>query len=156
MRLILLVVGGTLLISMGLFFGLPYLTGEGRGKIEVNPLEYDAGTVSMTEGLVEKTFEIKNIGEGDLKITSILTSCNCTTARLKVGDKTSPEFGMHTSSTFWSQKIAPGQTALLEVTFDPAFHGSQGVGQNIRAVYISSDDPQNKKVEVRLIANVVE
>ncbi len=156
MRLILLVVGGTLLISVGLFFGLPYLTEEGKGKIEVNPLEHDAGTVSMAEGLVERTFEIKNNGEGDLKINSIWTSCMCTTARLKVGDKVSPEFGMHSGSIFWSQKIMPGEVAFLEVTFDPAFHGSQGVGQNIRVIYISSDDPQNKKVEVRLITNVVE
>ena len=155
MRLILLVVGGTLLISVGLFFGLPFLTGEGRGKIEINPLEYDAGTVSMIKGLVEKTFEIKNIGEGDLKIASILTSCMCTTARLKVGDKVSPEFGMHTNSTFWSQKITPGETGFLEVTFDPAFHGPLGVGEIIRAIFISSDDPQNKKAEVRLITNVI-
>ncbi len=155
MRLILLVVGGTLLISVGLFFGLPYLTGEGRGKIEINPLEHDAGTVSMAEGLVEKTFEIKNIGEGDLKIDSILTSCMCTTARLKVGDKVSPEFGMHTNSTFWSQKITSGGTGFLEVTFDPAFHGPQGVGPVVRVIYLSTDDPQNQRVEVRLSAKVI-
>ncbi len=130
-------------------------TNQGTPKIEINPQEYDAGTVSMTAGKVQYTYEIKNKGEGDLKISRIWTSCMCTTARLKVGDKTSPEFGMQSSPVFWSQKIAPEQTGYLEVTFDPAFHGPQGVGSNIRVVYISSNDPKNKETEVKLITNVI-
>ena len=128
---------------------------QGRAKIEINPLEYDAGTVSMAAGLVKKTYEIKNTGDGDLKIDRIWTSCHCTTARLKVGEKVSSEFGMDGSSPFWSQKIAPGQTGYLEVTFDPAYHGPAGLGPVIRAIYLSTNDPQNKKVEVRLSANVI-
>lgn len=128
---------------------------QGVPKIEISPQEYDAGTVSMAAGKVQYTYEIKNKGEGDLKISRIWTSCMCTTARLKVGDKESPEFDMHSNPAFWSQKIAPGQTGYLEVNFDQAFHGLQGLGENIRAVYISSNDPQNKQVEVRLITNVI-
>lgn len=127
---------------------------SGAPKIEINPKEYDAGTVSMASGLVKKTYEIKNTGEGDLKIERIWTSCMCTTATLKVRDKISPEFGMHDSPLFWSEKIVPGQTGFLEVTFDPAFHGPQGIGPVMRAVYLSTNDPQNKKAEIRLMANV--
>ena len=84
-KLTIFVVGGTFLIAALLIFGL---SGEiGRGRIEINPKEYDVGTISMVEGPVQKTFEIQNTGEGDLKITKIWTSCMCTTARLKVGDK---------------------------------------------------------------------
>lgn len=128
---------------------------QGVPEIEISPQEYDAGTVSMTEEKVQYTYEIKNKGDGDLKISRIWTSCMCTTARLKVGDKESPEFDMHSNPAFWSQKIAPGQTGYLEVSFDQAFHGPQGVGKNIRAIYVSSNDLQNKQVEVRLITNVI-
>lgn len=79
----------------------------------------------------------------------------CTTAVLKVGDKTSPEFGMHDNAAFWSQNITPGETGYLEVVFDPAFHGPQGVGQALRVIYLTTNDPENKKAEARLIANVV-
>lgn len=148
-----------ILIAGGLVFVLAnYSPAEDQGgmsRIEIDPWEYNAGTVSMAEGLVKKTYEIKNNGDGDLKISSIKTSCMCTTVRLKVGDKTSPEFGMHSNSAFWSQKIAPGEIGYLEVVFDPAFHGPQGTGSVVRVVSLSTDDPQNKEAKIRLIANVI-
>lgn len=146
----LLIIGGIVLAIVNYS---PKENQPGTPKIEINPLEYDAGNVSMAAGLIKYTYEIKNIGDGDLKIDSVWTSCHCTTARLTVNDKTSPEFGMNKRSTL--QKIAPEQTGFLEVTFDPAFHGPQGTGLAIRAVYLSTNDSQNKKVEVRLVANVV-
>lgn len=155
MKLILAVVGGSLLMIMIIIFIFSGGGQQGSGKIEITPVYYDVGTISMAAGPIKKVFEIKNVGKSDLKINEIRTSCMCTTAKLKVGDKESPEFGMHTSLLFWSQKIAPGQTAYLEVTFDPAYHGPQGVGDIVRAVYISSSDSQNKKVEVRLLAKVI-
>lgn len=128
---------------------------QGTAKIEINPLEYDAGTVSMAEDKVEYTYKIKNIGEQDLKISNIRTSCMCTTAVLTIGQTTSPKFGMHDNPVFWSQKIAPGQTGDLKVVFDQAFHGPQGIGQAVRVIYFLTNDPQNQKAEVKLLANVV-
>lgn len=156
MKLIVIVLVATFLIAAGLILGLPYLNQEkgGQGRIEVAPLEYDAGTVSMAEGLVKYTYEIKNAGEGDLKISKIWTSCMCTTAKLRVEERESPEFGMHDNPVFWSEKIVPGQTAYLDVVFDPAYHGPQGTGRIVRAIYLLTDDPQNKTSQVRLIANV--
>jgi len=146
-----LVVGG---ITISLLHSSPKETHSGMPKIEIPHKEYDAGTVSMAGGKIKHTYEIKNTGTGDLKIESIWTSCHCTTARLTISGKTSPEFGM--IRRFTSQKIHPGETGLLEVTFDPAFHGPQGTGPVVRTVYLSTNDPQNKKVEVRLMADVVE
>lgn len=129
--------------------------GQGTPKIEVSPLEYNAGTVSMTDNrFLKHTYEIKNNGDGNLKIDRIWTSCMCTTAVLKVGDKTSSEFGMHSNPMFWSQKIEPEEIGYLEVTFDTGFHGPQGTGSALREVYISSNDPQNEKAKVRLLAEV--
>ncbi len=148
-----------LLVGIIMFFVVNYTPEEnhpGTPRMEIPVSEYDAGTVSMADGLVKHTYEIKNTGEGDLKIDNIWTSCDCTTAKLTVGDKESPEFGMHTGPAFWSQKIAPGQTGQLEVIFDPAFHGPQGTGPAVRAIYLSTNDPENKKAEVRLLANVIQ
>jgi len=125
-------------------------------KIVISPEEYDAGTVSIADGnLVEKTFEVKNDGQGDLKINSIWTSCMCTNAHLRIGDKTSPEFGMHTQSTLWSAKIPPGETGYLDVTFDPAFHGPDGTGSMVRVVYLTTNDASNKQAQVKMLINVV-
>ncbi|MDP3990918.1 MAG: DUF1573 domain-containing protein [Candidatus Nealsonbacteria bacterium] len=159
MKLVIFVVLGSLLILAGLIYGLPYLTQEGSsgrpGKIEISPLEYDFGTVSMGDSHVKYTYEISNVGQGDLKIDSIWTSCMCTTARLRVGDKESPEFGMHTNSMLWSQKIPPGEKGYLDVTFDQALHGEEGIGQIVRAIYISNNDPQTPKTQVMLFGTVV-
>lgn len=153
-----------LLIAGGLIFSITKYSqsklsssaaGNKTPKIEISPPEYDIGTISMAAGLIKKTYKIKNNGDSDLTINGIQTSCHCTTAILRVGDAASPEFGMDGSSTFWSQKIAPGQSGDLEVIFDPAFHGPQGIGPTVRIVSISSNDPQNKTVKVQLIANVI-
>lgn len=152
-KLIIAIVGGTILIAASLIF-LPSLKPSTGGLIEVNPREYDIGDIQMTDGLVKKSYEVKNSGSGPLKISGILTSCHCTTAVLRVGDKASPSFGM-TPVSFWSEEIPAGQTAQLEVTFDPAFHGDAGMGPVTRGIYISSNDPKNKRVELLLSANVI-
>ena len=153
-KIIIAVIGGTLLLTAGVILmdnkgGL-----EPGGKIELSPKSVDLGTVSMADGNVQTVYEVKNIGETNLKIDNVWTSCMCTTAMLKVGDKASPEFGMHTNSSLWSEEILPGEKALLEVTFDPAFHGPEGTGQLTRAIYLSTSDPLNKKAEVRFNINV--
>jgi len=122
-------------------------------KMEISASEYDFGTISMAAGTIKKTFEIKNTGASDLKIENIMTSCHCTGASLKVGDKKSPTFGMN-GSAFWSQKIAPGETAELEAIFDPAYHGPAGTGAATREIYFTTNDPGNKDAKVTLNAKV--
>lgn len=150
--IIILIVGGAVFGTIKFFKGRNF----GAPKIEITNLEYNAGTVSMADGLVEHTYEIKNIGPGDLKIKKIWTSCMCTTVRLRVGNKLSSEFGMHNSNSLWSEKIASGETGYLEVAFDPAFHGPGGVGLITRAIYVLTSDPDNKDIEFLLMADVIE
>ena len=150
-----LILGGVAFGASKINFGSSQEEGSGPAKIEINPKEYDAGTVSMAAGLVKKIYEIKNAGDRDLKISNMSTSCHCTTAILTVGDKASSEFGMN-GSAFWSQIISPGQTGFLEVIFDPAYHGPSGLGYAVRAVSFLTNDPKNKKAEVRLNADVVQ
>lgn len=126
----------------------------GTPKMEISPLEFDAGNISMAAGLFKKDFEIKNTGTGDLKISSISTSCHCTTALLRINGKESNKFGMDGSPAYWSGIIPTGQTGQLEVIFDPAFHGPQGTGPATREIYFTTNDPQNKEAKVTLNANV--
>lgn len=127
----------------------------GAPRLEINPKEYDAGAISMAAGKIIHPYEIRNTGTGDLELSNFKTSCMCTTARLKVSGQESPEFGMHNNFKFWAQKIAPGETGLIEVTFDPAFHGPQGLGPVVRAVNFTTNDPQNSFAEVKLSADVL-
>lgn len=149
------------LLAGGLFLMinlLPEKNQTGIPKIEIVPSEYDAGEVPINGGLVKKTFEVKNTGFSDLKIENIWTSCMCTKAVLKVGDKTSPEFGMpeHGSNpAFWSEEIKPGETGQLEVIYDPAAHGPEGTGSVVRAIYLATNDPEKTKAEILFSANVI-
>ncbi len=142
-------------VSVKYFLNRDQMDNQGSSKIVLSPEEYDAGTVSMIDGLVKKTYQVKNDGQGDLKIDSIWTSCMCTTAHLRVGDKVSSEFGMHTKSSLWSEKIPPGEIGYLDVVFDPAFHGPEGTGFMVREIYLSTNDLNNEQVTVRLLINVV-
>ncbi len=123
-------------------------------ELQITPMEHDEGTVSMADGDVTFTYEIENNGKGDLKIDRIWTTCGCTEARLKVGERTSKKFGMYDSALFWSQTISPGEKGSLEVAFDPAYHGSGGTGPVTRAVYLSTNDPLNKEARVLLSVDV--
>ena len=129
-----------------------------KAEFKTDHLEYDMGTVSMASGLVRHTFEIENAGLSDLKINNIRTSCMCTTAFLKIGDYTSPEFGMPghgTNPLGWSKSLNPGEKAQLEVVFDPTAHGPAGVGQVARIVYLQTNDRQSGQPEFKLFFNVI-
>jgi hypothetical protein len=158
-RLKLLLIFGIVIIILGVGLSLYVYNNErnsGTPKIIVEPKEYDAGEVSMTAGLVKHTYKIENSGSGDLEINSIKTSCMCTTAVLEVGDEKSPQFSMHNKNLLWTGKIPAKGEADLEVTFDPAFHESKGIGDVVRVVSFYTNDPDRKKVEVKLTASVIE
>lgn len=158
MKLIIAAVGVSVLIA-GLVVFLPGLSNQpSGGQVKAEPLEYDAGDVSMKAGLVKKIFNIENVGTGPLKIDDMQTSCACTSVVLKIGDKVSPKFSMPghgINPTAWSETLVPGQKAQLEVLFDPAFHGPGAIGPIVRDIYLFTNDPNNKKVVVKLSANVV-
>lgn len=149
-----LIIGGIAWGSVSYFLQAKEGGYSGIPQIAIDPLDYDAGVVSMSDESVKYTFEIKNKGNGDLELNKIWTSCMCTTAHLRVDNKVSPEFGMHNNIKFWSQKIAPNAIGYLDVVFDQAFHGPMGTGEIVRLIYLSTNDPNNKDVEIKLSADV--
>ena len=129
-------------------------TSVSAGTLEVKESTYDFGTISMKAGEVSHIFKIKNVGSDPVVIAKIYTSCMCTTALLKSGEKEFGPFGMpgHGSIPRIDQTINPGEEASVEVVFDPAAHGPAGVGKIQRSVTIEQNGA--KSVELSFSALV--
>jgi hypothetical protein len=104
------------------------------GRIELSETEFDLGTVLNTKP-VSQTFQVRNAGQGTLEITGVSTSCGCTTAQV---DK---------------DRLGPGETANLTVTYDPQAHGGQ-TGRFMRVVYVRSNDPETPEASLTIRVTV--
>ena len=51
--------------------------------------------------------------------------------------------------------VKPGETADINVVFDPMFHGPQGTGPITRLVSFNTNDSSNRTVEFKLTGNVI-
>ncbi len=149
---VLLLVGGIVLLSGGGSTSAT-ITASQNAKAAVDQKTFDWGQINMKGGNVSKTFTIKNTGTDTLKLTNIKTSCHCTKAQIKIGQDSSPYFGMSSISS-WIGEVPPGQEAQLEVIFDPAYHGPQGVGPITRLVAVETNDQSNSRIEFSLTGTV--
>lgn len=104
--------------------------------------EYDMGTISMANGKVKHSYQLKNEGPDALQISKVFTSCMCTTAQVKTTDgKVYGPFGMsgHGANTETDVEILAGQDFELTVEFDPLAHGPDAVGPVQRVVYVKTN-----------------
>jgi len=125
-----------------------------QAKAEAGETNYDWGEIKINGGNAEKVFLIKNTGTGPLILSSVSTSCMCTTAQVIINGKESPFFGMHQKSS-WMGEVSAGREAELKIVFDPAFHGPSGVGVMTRQIEVATNDKNNPKLEFTLKGNVV-
>lgn len=119
----------------------------------ISPTSADWGQIPMYKGDVTKVFVIKNTGTDTLKLFNIKTSCHCTKAYVTIGTEDSPNFGMDGISS-WIGEVAPGKQARLTADFDPAYHGSQGVGPITRYVSVETNDKANPKLTFTVTGTV--
>ena len=120
-------------------------------KIGVTPSSYDFGTIPRELQTVR--IEVRNDGEANLEITWIKTNCVCTSAVLRVGGRTSPEFIGPEPQVSWNgETLLPGQNGYLDVTYDPTVFSDSG--SVARAVYIQSNDPNRSEVQITMTAYV--
>ena len=130
-----------------------------RPQISAFPGSVDLGNVSVRGDVLETVFHVRNEGTRDLIITGLPTSCGCTTASLVVNGVEGPRFGMDMGDgknpTDWEARLAPGETAILRVYYDPTVHPDLR-GYVIREVYIKSNDPIDPVVKVRIKLNQVD
>lgn len=149
---IVILVGGVVLLSGGGPTSAT-ITASQNAKVTADQRNFDWGKINMKGGNVSKIFTIKNTGTDTLKLTNIKTSCHCTKAQVKIGNTSSPYFGMNSVSP-WIGEVLPGQKAELEVIFDPAYHGPQGVGPINRLVALETSDKGNSRIEFSLTGTV--
>lgn len=159
---------GVLVFSILLVVGFSALQSrkEGSNKevlgveiqdLEVNPSSYDFGTIKMKDGKVVKTYKIKNTSSASMKLQRIATSCMCTKAKIRIGDKETKEFGMENmgdKNPPVNLELPPGETAIVTAIFDPAAHGPKGVGPFDRTVFLYFSDPSGIK-ELKFNGTVV-
>lgn len=114
------------------------------GKLEITETQYDFGTIGLDN--VSHTFMVRNIGEGPLPIERVSTSCGCTSAQLKQGNKTSVKFGMdHGNLPKANITLEPGEETEVIVTYNPLAHGpSRAAGYFNRIVYIKTGNPKEE------------
>ncbi|MFQ6127549.1 MAG: DUF1573 domain-containing protein [Thermoplasmata archaeon] len=140
------------ILVVGALFVYTSISSPGSPEISLNPISYNFGDIPQDE--VSTTIQVTNIGDSDLIITGISTSCGCTSAVLRVGGRTSGPFGMHDNPPWgWSETLLPGQLAFLDITYDAGLHPD--TDQVLRVVYIRSNDPARPEVEIELRANVI-
>ena len=106
--------------------------GTPRPAILVDPPSHDFGTIPQET--VNHSFTVINKGDKDLVIGKITTSCGCTTAKID------------------QNIIPPGQTATLQVTFDPVVHDTKG--KTTRTVHLQTNDPRFPVKDVKIRAFV--
>jgi len=109
---------------------------QSQGKVELSATEFDFGTISNTKS-VSQVFQVRNVGQGELEIIGVSTSCGCTTA----------ETG--------SRSLSPGEVTDLVVTYDPQAHDG-ATGEFMRVVYVRSDDPDTPEATLTIRVTVVE
>lgn len=97
-------------------------------------LAYDMGTVVKGE-LAVVDISVRNLGDGRLSVEAVSTSCGCTKA------------------TLTPMAIAPGGKARLHIEYDSAAHDSD-LGRIERFIFISSNDPDENDVRIKLTVTV--
>ncbi len=101
-------------------------------KLHVDEELYDFGNVKEGD-IVEHDFVIKNVGNGELKITKVRASCGCTAVAPK------------------KNVLKPGESTDIHVSFNTARRS----GAQHKYVYIMSNDPKAPQKRIKFIANVL-
>ncbi len=100
-------------------------------KIQFVKPKYDFGSVG--QGLkVNLAFPFKNVGDSELTIGDIHTSCGCTNASAS------------------STKVAPGKTAQIKAVFNTGGYK----GKVMKTITVETNDPDNKSVQL-IVTGVV-
>lgn len=101
---------------------------------------HDFGTISMALGKVSHVYAVSNVTSSPATLVGVSTSCMCTIATVVTARGRSGPFGMagHGSVPTIREQLAPGESATIEVVFDPAAHGPAGVGRIDRVVTLET------------------
>jgi hypothetical protein len=105
---------------------------SGTPELSIEDTTFDFGD-RYTGEIVEHTFKLTNIGDANLHISQVLTSCGCTSSELSSND------------------VAPGESVDLNLKLD--LHMQRGV-QN-RTIFVRSNDPKTSDLQLTLKGNAL-
>lgn len=120
--------------------------------IIIGDSNFDFGRMLVSD-IRNKVFEVKNDGKSDLELTNVSTSCDCTYTYITASGQKSPKFTMHGTSS-WKGEVKPGETAQIDVIYEPAIMPVQGRVE--RMVSVATNDPNNPKLMFNVTAEVTE
>ena len=121
-----------IVVSLALLVMLSGVVVLAAPQIAVDNAVYEFGTV--LEGVVvTHTFVLTNAGDQTLAITTVRTSCGCTTTDLA------------------KKSLAPGESVNLDVVFDSVGYGGRTV---TKMIYVQSNDPATPKLVLQLKGTV--
>ncbi len=129
--------------------------GKRRPQIALEPTSFNFGSISKKQGKISTIFKVHNKGNASLVITNIKVSCPCVTASLKVAKNKSSYFGINGAFPNWKETIRPGAFKKLEVSLS-LNHPSMGTGKQMRAIFITSNDPVYPQTTLTVEAKVEE
>lgn len=114
---------------------------------------YDLGTISMKDGLKEHRFTVTNNTNAAMYLSSVYTSCMCTTAFLETPKGEKGPFGMQGMGYIppANETIGPGESREVKVVYDPNAHGPSGVGAIDRFVYLVDDKGGVLALEIKAV-----
>lgn len=117
----------------------------------------DIGSISMEDGEVEIDYLLANKGDEAIVIKEMYTSCMCTEARLNINGEKSQKVGMKKGGLYNDifKVIEPGDTAIVTAVYDPNAHGPQGIGTNMRSVFLETNLNNSPTIELKFQVNVV-
>ena len=151
---LLIIAGGAFLVSKAP--NKASLAKDENARLEIDHSQFNFGEVKLTSGILTHRYPIKNIGQTDLKIANLASSCACTKVYFKSGSGESPKASMKgmTKVSSWVGVLAPQETGEMVIDFDPNFHGINGIGKIARSLEFETNDPSHLRVEFNLSGEV--
>ena len=130
-----------------------------NAELTISETHWDFGDIPMSEGITTRSISLKNDTDVPITITSMQTSCMCTTVQIvhsdgsKSGLKGMVGHGGGTSSL--SETIQAGEAVALLVNFDPNAHGPNATGPITRNVELTTNSQAQPEVELTFSGNVI-
>ena len=130
-----------------------------NAQLTISETRWDFGDIPMSEGITTRSISLKNDTDVPITITSMQTSCMCTTVQIvhsdgsKSGLKGMVGHGGGTSSL--SETIQAGEAVALLVNFDPNAHGPNATGPITRNVELTTNSQAQPEVELTFSGNVI-
>ncbi len=157
---------GLVLIVMGSIIGMAIASSSAPapGPVEdaeltISEPSWDFGDIPMSEGIAVKSIALANNSSVPIAVTSLETSCMCTTAQIVHPDGSKSGLkgmiGHGGGSSSLSETIPAGETATLLVNFDPNAHGPAATGPITRTVMMMTNSQTQPQINLTFSGNVI-